>query len=250
MRAKQFIIESAAAELAKRVGSLPNYKYGTIGSLMARIATKHDISQNDLHHQFVAKYKKTPDHWIKGRSCDEASRQLRKRLRGLKRGSSTNVHALVRRIAAQHKITAAALNDAFKRHYGRHPHKLVESSGEREDYGSQPLIQKFIKWTAQQLNLKHVPEFEFSYDTQDAQDNHHTGRHVSGSGVCWVYVANRNMVDVMRTIAHELTHVRQHELGMIKPGDSYPGSPIEMLADMVAGKLIKIFGKQHHEIFQ
>jgi hypothetical protein len=40
------------------------------------------------------------------------------------------------------------------------------------------------------------------------------------------------------------------QLGMIKDGDSYPGSPIEMLADMVAGKYIKIWGKKHPEIFQ
>jgi hypothetical protein len=44
--------------------------------------------------------------------------------------------------------------------------------------------------------------------------------------------------------------VRQGELNMIKPGDSYPGSPIEMLADMSAGKYMKVFGKDHPEIFQ
>jgi len=37
---------------------------------------------------------------------------------------------------------------------------------------------------------------------------------------------------------------------MIKPGDSYPGSPIEVMADVLAGKYMKIFGKEHHEIFQ
>jgi hypothetical protein len=37
---------------------------------------------------------------------------------------------------------------------------------------------------------------------------------------------------------------------MIKDGDSYPGSPIEMLADMAAGKYIKFYGKEHPEIFQ
>jgi hypothetical protein len=58
------------------------------------------------------------------------------------------------------------------------------------------------------------------------------------------------MVDIMRTVYHELTHVRQGELNMIKPGDSYPGSPIEMLADMSAGKYMKVFGKDHPEIFQ
>mgnify|MGYP003345195710 FL=1 len=54
----------------------------------------------------------------------------------------------------------------------------------------------------------------------------------------------------MRTVFHELVHCRQSELGMIKPGDSYPGSPIEMEADMMAGKYMKVFGKMHPEIFQ
>jgi hypothetical protein len=37
---------------------------------------------------------------------------------------------------------------------------------------------------------------------------------------------------------------------MIKAGDSYPGSPIEAMADMLAGKYIKIYGKQNRNIFQ
>ena len=49
---------------------------------------------------------------------------------------------------------------------------------------------------------------------------------------------------------HELVHVRQGELNMITPGSSYPGSPIEALADLMAGKYIKIYGEQHHNIFQ
>jgi hypothetical protein len=35
----------------------------------------------------------------------------------------------------------------------------------------------------------------------------------------------------------------------IKPGSSYPGSPIEREADMMAGKYMKIYGKDHPEIF-
>jgi hypothetical protein len=49
---------------------------------------------------------------------------------------------------------------------------------------------------------------------------------------------------------HELVHVRQSELNMIKPGDSYPGSPIEVMADMLAGKYIKIYGAKNNHIFQ
>jgi hypothetical protein len=111
-------------------------------------------------------------------------------------------------------------------------------------------VDKFCDWVCKKLNISNKPKIELSMDTQEAQSNTHTGGHMPGSGEVWVYAKNRNLVDILRTVAHELTHVKQHELGMIKPGDSYPGSPIELLADMVAGKLIKVYGKKHPKIFQ
>lgn len=113
-----------------------------------------------------------------------------------------------------------------------------------------PITEEFIKWAVDVLHMESQPEVQFSYDTEEAQGGHHTGRHTVGENSVWVYVANRNMVDVFRTIFHEFVHVRQGELNMIKPGSSYPGSPIEAEADIMAGKYIKIFGKDHPEIFQ
>lgn len=112
------------------------------------------------------------------------------------------------------------------------------------------LTPKFVAWASRILKLESKPEIELSYDTEEAQDGHHTGRHTEGDNKIWVYAKNRNLVDIYRTLFHELVHVRQGELNMIKPGDSYPGSPIEQEADVLAGKYIKIFGKEHPEIFE
>jgi hypothetical protein len=98
------------------------------------------------------------------------------------------------------------------------------------------------------LHIQRKPKFTLSKNTKQAQKGHHTGLH-SGNSI-WIYIGNRNLVDIFRTIFHELVHQRQEELNMIKDGDSYPGSPIEALADMMAGKYIKIYGKEHPEIFQ
>jgi len=111
-------------------------------------------------------------------------------------------------------------------------------------------VEKFVQWTAQKLHLKHTPKVHLSMDHKEASENHHTGSHKPGDNFVWVYARNRNLVDILRTVFHELVHVRQHELGMIQPGDSYPGSPIEAMADMLAGKYIKIYGKAHRNIFQ
>lgn len=127
---------------------------------------------------------------------------------------------------------------------------LIEDITRKSDLDLDSEVKKFAEWAGKRLHVQSLPEIELSQDTEDAQDNHHTGSHVEGSGTIWVYAKNRNLVDILRTVAHELTHVRQGELGMIKPGDSYPGSPIELLADMVAGKIIKIYGEKNHHIFQ
>lgn len=186
---------------------------------------------------------------------EAAANELAKKLPSLKKHDYNTIDRLMQNIAKKHSITGKALHDLFVRKFHRTPddwikNKLDEDEPEEQDLSSDPLMQKFIAWTADVLHLETTPKVEFSYDTDEAQEGHHTGRHIQGTNEVWVYARNRNMVDIMRTVFHELVHCRQGELDMIKPGDSYPGSPIEMEADMMAGKYMKIFGKNHPEIFE
>lgn len=172
-------------------------------------------------------------------------------------------------IARDHDISADELHRVFVAQYKATPDHWIKRKLKKSDkikestldelstdglennsFEHNELMDEFIRWSCERLHISQPPQFEWSYDTKDAQDNHHTGRHVRGSNTCWVYVKNRNLVDIMRTVFHELVHIRQDELGMIGDNASYPGSPIEAMADVLAGKYIKIFGEQHHEIFQ
>ena len=111
-------------------------------------------------------------------------------------------------------------------------------------------VKEFINFCYHRLHIREpYPEITLSDDTEKAQAGTHTGLHTS-DGKIWVYTGNRNLIDIFRTVFHELVHHRQTQLGMIGPDDSYPGSPIEAMADMLAGKYIKIYGKKHPEIFQ
>ena len=186
---------------------------------------------------------------------ETAAIELAKRLPSLQKHDYNTIDKLMQNVAGKHRITGKALHDLFVKKFHRTPDdwvksKLQEEGDEPDFLADNPIMQKFINWASQKLNLQSTPKFEFSYNTEEAQEGHHTGRHSENDNSVWVYVANRNMVDIMRTVFHELVHVRQGELGMIKSGDSYPGSPIEMLADMGAGKYMKVFGKDHPEIFQ
>jgi len=183
---------------------------------------------------------------------ESAVKQLAKKLPSLEKHDYNTIDKLMKTVAKQHSITGKALHDLFVKKYNKTPddwikNKLDESNVDTE---LQQEVDKFCKWACNKLSIKDEPHIELSMDTEEAQTNHHTGGHIMGDDKIWVYAKNRNLVDILRTVFHELVHVRQGELDMINPGDSYPGSPIEVMADALAGKYIKIYGEKNHHIFQ
>ena len=183
---------------------------------------------------------------------ESAVDELANRLPSLDKHDYNTIDDLMRKVAKKHKITDKALKDLFTKKFKDTPDRWIKGKLDEAENDSslESEVGKFVDWTAKRLNLQKVPNIELSMDTEEAQENHHTGGHVPGEGSVWVYAKNRNLVDILRTVFHELVHVRQHEIGMIKPGDSYPGSPIESMADMLAGKYIKIYGEKNNHIFQ
>jgi hypothetical protein len=182
---------------------------------------------------------------------ESVATELAKKLPSLSKHNYSTIDKLMRGIAKKHKISAEALHDLFVKKYHKTPDSWIKSKlDETVECDLEKEVDKFVNWTAKKLNLKKIPKITLSFDTEEAQNNHHTGGHEMGSNQVWVYAKNRNLVDILRTVFHELVHVRQDELGMIEPGDSYPGSPIEVMADMLAGKYIKIYGADNHHIFQ
>jgi hypothetical protein len=182
---------------------------------------------------------------------ESAASELAKKLPSLEKHDYNTIDKLMKTIAKKHRITGDALHDLFVRTYHKTPDSWIKDKlDESVDSDIKQEVDKFCDWACQRLHLKNKPHIELSMDTKEAQNNHHTGGHQMGDDSIWVYVNNRNLVDILRTVFHELVHVRQGELNMIKPGDSYPGSPIEAMADMLAGKYIKIYGKKNHHIFQ
>lgn len=274
--------EAPESELAKRLPSLAKHDYNAIDALMKKIARKHKITDKALHNLFKKKYKDTPDHWIKGK-LDEAlpggaNRKVRRTKRQIFGFLSDNVDTLPmdRRyetdswkllMQLNSVIGSAELNKEFNMVdlyklpnidpsllyvlgplFREDARTIYEYDSAELDIASE--VDKFAEWASDILHIKNPVKIELSMDTEEAQTNHHTGGHTMGSDTIWVYANNRNLVDMLRTVFHELVHVRQGELNMIDAGDSYPGSPIEVMADALAGKYIKIYGEKNNHIFQ
>jgi hypothetical protein len=183
---------------------------------------------------------------------ESAIDDLVKELPSLAKHKYDTMDRLLKKVAAKHKISDKALERLFTNKFNKSPsnwlkNKLDETSNDI-DLSSE--VDKFAEWASNILNIQNPVKIELSMDTEEAQTNHHTGGHTMGSDTIWVYAKNRNLVDMLRTVFHELVHVRQGELDMIDAGDSYPGSPIEAMADMLAGKYIKIYGEKNNHIFQ
>lgn len=183
---------------------------------------------------------------------ESPERELAKKLPSLAKHDYDTIDKLMQKIAKKHRITGKKLHDRFIKKYHKIPDDWIKEkiSETQVDDDTRKEVEKFADWACKILKVEHRPKITLSMDTEEAQTHHHTGRHVHGEDEIWVYAKNRNLVDILRTVFHEIVHVRQGERGEIKPNSSYPGSPIEVEADALAGKFIKIYGEKNHHIFQ
>ena len=112
-------------------------------------------------------------------------------------------------------------------------------------------IGEFIKYSIKNLGLQTPPSnLTLSYDNKQAKEKRSFGYFDPSSKKIWVYVKNRNMADILRTLAHELVHRKQEEDGRLNPTSGETGSPIEDEANAMAGVLLRNFGKINNGIYE
>jgi len=112
------------------------------------------------------------------------------------------------------------------------------------------LLQDFVEYCENALDIKNLPKIKFVFDRQWATNMHSFGRYRNGERDVTVYMRNRNIADVLRTLAHELVHHKQNELGKLKIDSGKAGSDIENEANAKAGILMRDFGKEREEIYE
>lgn len=257
MRYTDFLFESAASELAAKLPSLKKQDYSSIDKLMKRISRRHAIDGKELHDVFVKRYGRTPDNWIKKYNAALEEESTDESMLGFLTSPKPTKPAVTRKPLDYSAVRQMGKTDDSASRVYRSPEEYEKvtrkqpvTEDEIDNTQNMDQIRAFVQWSIKTLNVqKPYPKIKLSTDTEDAQLNHRTGMHTD-DGHILVYIKNRNLVDIFRTLFHELVHERQDQLNMIGPDDSYPGSPVEAMADMMAGKYIKIYGKKHPEIFQ
>ena len=118
-----------------------------------------------------------------------------------------------------------------------------------KDADSTKIVNAFIQQVAVQLGIKRMPEIVLYLDTGWSQGNHSFGRYDPDNHVLQVSLANRHILDILRTVAHELIHCRQNELAPLPDHAGKTGSRWENQANAQAGVFMRDFAAEHPEYF-
>ena len=112
------------------------------------------------------------------------------------------------------------------------------------------VVDDFIKFAINTLELQQVPTITFTDDEEVAKQMRALGSYNPQTDELLVVRGNRMVADVLRTLAHELVHRKQNELGQLEPGSGATGSPTENEANAAAGVLLRLYGAKNTDIYE
>lgn len=110
-------------------------------------------------------------------------------------------------------------------------------------------IKEFVEFCRDYLGIERNIKLSIKTDPTWSQKNSTFGRYNPDANVLEVSLPGRHIMDTFRTIAHELTHLRQHELSAAPEGAGDTGSEWENQANAMAGIIMREWGRSHPAMF-
>jgi hypothetical protein len=124
---------------------------------------------------------------------------------------------------------------------------LTESLDKKSTY---PILLDFIRFAAKDLELNSLPKFDFVFDSEGSIERRSFGGYMPGEEFITITVKNRHIMDVCRTLAHELVHYKQDLNNELEDDDAgATGSPQENDANARAAVIMRNFGRAFPDMF-
>ena len=113
------------------------------------------------------------------------------------------------------------------------------------------ILKDFIHFCVEELKIKQMPTIKLRRDPQWPVIHSTFGRYTNDSHLLEVAWGGRHIMDILRTVAHELTHRHQHERDGEKMDNTAgeTGSPWENEANARAGILMRDYARMHPDYF-
>jgi hypothetical protein len=113
-------------------------------------------------------------------------------------------------------------------------------------------IQHFVEFATKRLKLQETPKVNLVGGGEFAEIKTSLGGFDPMTKEIFVATENRLTADILRTLAHEMVHRKQDEMGLVRNPmqDGADGSPIENQAHAVAGILMREYGRINKQIYK
>jgi hypothetical protein len=118
-----------------------------------------------------------------------------------------------------------------------------------EEPDTESIINQFIQHTADRLGIESMPKVNIHRDPDWSIENHSFGQFRPDTNELDITVPGRHLLDILRTVAHELTHCRQNELEQLPLEAGETGSHWENEAHAAAGIIMRDFAEAHPGLF-
>jgi hypothetical protein len=119
-----------------------------------------------------------------------------------------------------------------------------------EDSKRIEIIKDFVDYCQSNLEIEQLPTIELTEDKYWPITYRSFGQYIPSQNSLTLYIGNRNLADILRTLSHELVHHRQNELGMLKNDSGNTGSEIENQANSISGILMRNYGQVNELIYE
>jgi len=118
-------------------------------------------------------------------------------------------------------------------------------------YGNNPAdtLVDFIRFTCDELDLNSIPKIKLIQTPISNQESNSFAAYNPNKKSIMVYPKGRHILDILRSLCHEMVHYRQDLHNELNELSGKTGSKQENEANAVAGQIMRKYGKIHPELF-
>jgi len=113
------------------------------------------------------------------------------------------------------------------------------------------ILNDFVNFVGNKLDIMdNLPNIKISNDDFAAKKMKSFGKYTPDLKEIVVVMVNRNLADVLRTLAHEIVHHKQNLENKLDVNSNDDGSDIENEANALAAVFMREYGKNNPIIFE
>ena len=112
------------------------------------------------------------------------------------------------------------------------------------------VLSRFFDSSVDFLAIENAPTMVLHNNTDWSENTGSFGQFDSDANVLHLATSGRHVLDILRTMAHELTHCRQNEQYTLPDDAGETGSAYEDQANAMAGRIMRHWADQHPDMFK